>query len=628
MNELKSEEQLRSSAFTRRALLLAGGKSLLLGALAARMYYLQVVESDKYRLLSDDNRINLRLLEPPRGRILDRFGLPLAVNEHNYRVLLVPEQVNDVDDTLARLGQIIELSESDLERVRRQVGRRRGFVPITVRENLTWTQVSQVEVNAPDLPGLSIDVGQTRSYPYSAMMSHIVGYVGAVSERELTGESLLELPGFRIGKTGVEHRHEEDLRGKAGNRHLEVNAVGRVMKELERQEGEPGKDVVLTVDADLQTFAHQRMVGERSAAAVVMDVHGGEILALVSVPSFDPMPFNVGLSSAQWQALINDHETPLSNKAISGTYAPGSTFKMVTALAALEEGIGGGHSVFCPGHMVLGNHRFHCWKRYGHGKMDMRQAIEQSCDVYFYDLAKRLGIDKMADMARRLGLGEPAGIDLPGERAGVMPTRAWKLANLGEPWQGGESLIAAIGQGFVLTTPLQLAAMTARIVNGGKAVVPHLTWGLADGQGIDRRLVPQAPDIGIDPAHLKIMQDAMDGVVNGKRGTARGSKIGVAGMEMGGKTGTSQVRRISKAERDAGVVKNEDLPWRRRDHALFVGFAPVEAPRYACAVVVEHGGGGSKAAAPIAKDLLLEVQRRDPAASDPMPLVARATRNT
>lgn len=625
MSERRNEEQGRYRKFGRRAVMLAGGKLLLLGALAGRLYYLQVVEAEKYKLLAEDNRINIRLLPPPRGRIVDRFGVPLADNRQNYRVLLVNEQISELDSTFDRLNQIVPLTEDDRERIRKEMGRKRNFVPVTVEENLSWEQVSRIEVNAPDLPGVSIDVGETRHYPFGETLSHIVGYVAAVSEKELTGDPLLELPGFRVGKNGVEKLHDEELRGTAGTSQIEVNAVGRMIKELSRTDGHAGREVVLTIDSGLQSYVHQRLANERSAAAVVLDANDGEVLSLVSVPSYDPKPFNLGLSRQQWYDLVNDPLSPLSNKAIAGLYAPGSTFKMMVALAALEAGIGADDRVYCPGHLTLGNHRFHCWKRGGHGWLDLHGAIQQSCDVWFYDTAKRTGIDRIAAMAKRFGLGHDVGIDLPGESAGTVPTRAWKLANIGTPWQGGETLVNAIGQGFVLTTPLQLAVMTARIASG-KAVVPHVTRGLRGGDAPDELMHLEPAELGVPEAHLEVVRNAMDAVVNSARGTARRSAIEEPGWAMAGKTGTSQVRRITKAEREAGVIKNEDLPWRRRDHGLFVAYAPVEKPRYACAVVIEHGGGGSSAAAPIAKDILLETQRRDPLADEPLRLIAQSDR--
>lgn len=618
----KNEDNERQRSFSRRALLLGGAQALLLTGLAGRMYYLQVIEADRYRTLAEDNRINLRLLPPPRGRILDRFGLPLATNRQNFRVVLVREHAGDVEGVLNALSQIIQLDEHDYKRVQREVSRKRSFVPVTVRENLTWDEVSRVEVNGPELPGVSIEMGQIRDYPFADSMAHVLGYVAAVAERDLTGDPLLELPGFRIGKSGIEQKHDLVLRGSAGTSQIEVNAYGRVIRELRREEGKPGDDLVLTVDGGLQTFTHQRLMAEQSASAVVMDVENGDVLALASVPSYDPNAFNVGLTVKQWNDLINDPLHPLSNKTTAGLYAPGSTFKMVSALAALRSGVDPDHRVFCPGFMTLGRSRFHCWKKHGHGWVDMHDAIKHSCDVYFYDTSRKVGIDNIAAMANVFGLGDQVGIDLHGEKGGVVPTRDWKLANIGEAWQGGETLIASIGQGFVLTTPLQLGTMTARIASGTK-VTPRLTRGvLAGGEPLEEVPAPPFPQLDVPLEHLRIVREGMDAVSNHPRGTAYGARIQEEGLELAGKTGTAQVRRITMAERAAGVTKNEQLPWRRRDHALFVAYAPVHKPRYACAVVVEHGGGGSAVAAPIARDILLETQRRDPSGRRSLPIIA------
>ncbi|MGO1118192.1 penicillin-binding protein 2 [Rhodovibrionaceae bacterium A322] len=621
MVQQRNEEQDRQKSFTRRAIVLGGAQLLLTGVLVARLQYLQISQSKKYKLLADDNRINIRLLAPPRGRIVDRFGVPVAVNRQNYQVQLVSENVGDLDEALSRLGGIISIDDDDRKRIKRDVKRKRSFTPVTVRDNLTWNQVGNIEVNKPYLPGIDIVEGLTRDYPYSSSMSHVLGYVASVSEKELTGDPVLELPGFRIGKSGIEKILDEDLRGKAGNSQIEVNAFGRTIQELSRNEGQSGNEVVLTLDAGLQLYTHQRLMGERSAAAVILDVATGGVLSLASVPSYDPTPFNVGLSRDQWHELITNPLTPLTNKAISGVYAPGSTFKMIVGLAAMKEGIGAGTTSYCPGFMELGNHRFHCWKRWGHGKVDLNQALTQSCDVYFYDLARKVGIDKIADMARRLGLGDQTGIDLPNEVSGTIPTKAWKQAVIGERWQMGESLIAAIGQGFVLATPVQLAVMMARIASG-QAVKPHLVRGQRGLEGDVLNVAAQPLDLGIPEEHLRVIRQAMDDVCNSPKGTAYNYRIEQEDWAMGGKTGTSQVRRITAAEREAGVIKNEDLPWRRRDHGLFVAFAPVDNPRYACAVVVQHGGG-SKSAVPIARDLMLEAQRRDPAKAEALPLAAR-----
>jgi len=601
----------RHKLISRRMFMLAAGNGVLISALAGRLYYLQVLESERYSTLADENRINLRLLAPPRGRIVDRLGRPLAVNRQDYRVFLIAEQANDVESTLRALGSLVEISDSERKRVLKELGRKRKFVPVTVRDGLNWEAVARIEVNAPDLPGISIDEGQSRYYPQGEVAAHLLGYVAAVSEAELTGDPLLELPDFRTGKAGIEKVHDLELRGTGGSSEVEVNSVGRVIRELGRTEGQPGSDITLTIDLDLQRLALDRLEGQ-SGAAVVLDVHTGDVLAMASTPGFDPNAFNRGLGTEEWRGLINNPRAPLTNKAVAGTYAPGSTFKIAVALAALEKGVITPDTHFsCFGHLKLGNAKFHCWKKWGHGSMDLREALGQSCDVYFYEVAKRTGIDQITAMAKRLGLGQTSGIDLPNERSGLLPDRDWKMAATGTPWQIGETLIAGIGQGYVLTTPLQLAVMTARVANGGHAVEPRLTRAiLKPGQQEAPHREP-VKNLGLVPAHVQVVREGMSRVVNGPRGTARRAAIKEPGMGMAGKTGTSQVRRITKAEREAGVFKNEDLPWERRDHALFVGYAPVDAPKYAVAVIVEHGGGGSKVAAPIARDILIAAQRLD-----------------
>jgi penicillin-binding protein 2 len=603
----------RYKTFSRRSIVLFGGKILLLSGLVGRMYYLQVVESEKYKTLADENRISLKLIAPKRGRILDRFGRPMAINQQNYRVMLVPENTKDIKFSLAQLGKIIPITDHDITRVKREIKRRRRFLPIILRENMDWNDVARIEVNAAELPGIVIDVGESRYYPDGNEVASVLGYVSGVSEKDLTGDPLLELPGFRIGKAGMEKVHDLALRGKSGTTQVEVNAFGRQIRELDRQEGQPGAETWLTIDMELQKFVAKRL-GDEAASAVVMDVHTGEVLTLVSTPSFDPNAFNRGLSRSEWKALASNPRTPLNNKAIAGQYAPGSTFKMVVALAALEKGIVTPNTKhFCSGELELGDSTFHCWKKHGHGAMDMVSAIMQSCDVYFYEIAKRTGIDRISAMAQRMGLGHVLDIELSGERKGLMPTRAWKKKAKRVSWQQGETLLAGIGQGFILATPLQLAVMTSRLVNGGKAVLPHLTRNVVpNAEEPGPPIILEFEEIGIHPPHLDLMRKAMAAVSNSPYGTAYRSRIKEPDLQYGGKTGTVQVRRISKAEREVGVKKNKDLEWRERDHALFVGYAPLETPRYAVSIVVEHGGGGSSTAAPIAKDILLEVQRRDP----------------
>lgn len=606
------EDSSRYKMFSRRAAILGGVKGILLSILAGRMYQLQVMESDRYKLLAEENRINMRLLPPPRGRILDRAGLPLAGNRENYRVVLIAERTHDVNKTLDALSELIPVGEAERRRILREIKRRRSFVPITVRENLNWGEVSKIEVNAPDLPGIVIDVGQSREYPYGSHAAHVLGYVAAVSEKDQTGDPLLELPGFRIGKSGIEKNYDLQLRGKAGNSQLEVNALGRVIRELSRQEGQPGDDVGLTIDLGLQNIAVEKLLDKKSAAAVVMDVNSGAVLAMASVPGYDPDAFNIGLTRSDWNSIVRDPYNPLTNKAISGNYSPGSTFKMMVALAALERrAISPETRVYCRGHVQLGNARFHCWKKHGHGWLDMNGAIEQSCDTYFYEISKRVGIDNIAEMSRRFGLGSVTGVDLPGEKAGLIPTAAWKKKAVGVAWQRGETLVAGIGQGFVLTTPLQLAVMTARLASG-KQVKPHLVRSIISGGVAKAVPVEEAPPLKVSDEAMRIVKNGMDAVMNAPRGTARRSRIKEPGWEMAGKTGTAQVKRISKHERETRVLKNKERPWKDRDHALFVAYAPIKKPRYAIAVIVEHGGGGSAVAAPVAHDIMMEALRRDP----------------
>jgi len=611
----------RHKLFSRRAAILIGGKAVLLSGLAARMYYLQVVEAERYRVLAEENRINLRLLAPPRGHIVDRFGVAMADNQQNYRVLLNAEDTPDIEETLDVLGRIIPISAGERRRILREARHNRRFVPTTIRENLDWKVVSKIEVNAPDLPGVNIDVGQSRHYPFGPQTAHVLGYVAAVSPKEVTGDPLLELPGFRIGKTGVEKVHDLQLRGSGGSSQVEVNAFGHVIRELSRQEGEAGEQVALTIDLELQKMVAKRF-GDKSGAAVVMDIHNGDILSLVSTPSFDPNAFNTGLSTKEWSKLTSDPKSPLTNKALSGQFSPGSTFKMIVLLAALEKGIiGPDQRINCSGEMKLGDATFHCWKRTGHGWMDAYNGIMQSCDVYFYEVARRTGVDRIAAMARRFGFGDVLGLDLPGEKPGLMPNRKWKKKALNAAWQQGETVLVGIGQGYVLSTPLQLAVMTARLSNGGNMVTPRLTRPqpasdlepIDSAAGSDQDHTPVSISLGILPVHLDLVRQAMEGVVNNPIGTAFKARIKTKGRRMAGKSGTVQVRRITKAEREVGVVKNKDLPWRERDHAMFVAYAPIYKPRYAVSVVVEHGGGGSSVAAPIARDILAEAQRRNSA---------------
>jgi penicillin-binding protein 2 len=606
---MKRETQ-RTGVFTRRALLLMGGQVTVLGLLGAKLYQVQVVEGARYATLAEENRISARLIAPPRGRILDRFSTVVAGNRLNWRALLIAEQTDDVNGTLDAMSRIVPIPDHERARIDREVHRHRRFIPIMVSEFLTWDQMASIEVNAPDLPGILVDVGTTRQYPLGEQLAHIVGYVAPPNEADVSEDTMLALPGIRVGRAGVEKYHDLDLRGRAGEVQLEVNAVGRVIRELDREEGSQGKDVVLSIDAGLQQAVLERL-GDESASAVVLDCRNGEVLAMATNPSFDPSLFNSGVSQAQWIEWTSNRRAPLINKATAGVYAPGSTFKMAVALAGLEShSITPNDRINCPGYLDLGDTRFHCWSKYGHGSLDLHGGLKNSCDVFFYEVARRTGIDRIADMAHRLGLGTELEIDLPGQRNGLIPTREWRIAQ-GHYWNIGDTIVSGIGQGYIQVTPLQLATYCARVATG-RAVQPHLTRTL--GTVLQPGAQPEDwPSLELPERMLHAARDGMWAVVNEPGGTAPLARLPAGMGQLAGKTGSAQVRRVSRELRESGRYDSSKLPWEFRPHALFVAFAPYDAPRYALSVVIEHGNAGAGAAAPIARDIMIDVLNRDPA---------------
>jgi len=601
-------ETKKTGVFTRRALLIAGAQVTALGALGAKLYQVQVLEGDRYATLAEENRISARLIAPPRGRVLDRFGEILGGNRLNWRALLVAEQTDDAGTTLDNFSRILPLADHERARIEREIHRHRRFIPIMVREFLTWDDMALIEVNAPDLPGMLVDVGTTRQYPLGEKMAHIVGYVAPPSEGETGDDPMLALPGIRIGRAGLEKFHDLRLRGSAGAIQLEVNAVGRVIRELDRHEGQQGQDVTTTIDAGLQNQVLDRL-GDESASAVVMDCRNGEVLAMATNPSFDPSVFNSGVSQAQWISWTHNRRTPLINKAAAGVYAPGSTFKMVVALAGLESrSISADTPINCPGYLDIGDTRFHCWSKYGHGTLNLHGGLKNSCDVYFYEVAHRTGIDRIAAMANRFGLGVDLPIELPGAKRGLVPTRAWRMGQ-GKAWNIGDTINCGIGQGYVQVTPLALATMAARIASG-RMVQPHLTRSIA-GSIQPGSKAEDWPSMGLQERGLQAVRSGMFAVVNEPGGTAPVARINLPGMQLAGKTGSSQVRRVSREQREHGF-KSDTLPWEFRPHALFVAYAPYDSPRYALSVVVEHGNAGAAAAAPVARDIMVDVLNRDP----------------
>ena len=616
MPSMSSQNQTDKNLVTRRTAILGACGLGVFGVLGARLYQLQVLQAENYRTLSDNNRFNFNMLLPERGEIRDRFGIPLARNRQNFRLVMIPERTAEIEKTLDRVSSISPISERQRERIQKDIRQNPKFVPILVKDNVDWETFSAVNMRLHALPGIVSEAGQGRAYPKNGVFSHVLGYIGRAGQRDIEADEdpLLKQPTFRIGKTGVEAAQEKTLRGSSGKLKVEVNARGRIVREWPDPEtrATPGKDVWLTLDAELQEFAAKQFAtedeGDDSGGVCLIDVITGELRTLLSMPTFDSNLFVSGLTQSDMDRMNNDPKRPQYNKAIAGGYPPASTFKMVVMLAALESGlIDPNKAVYCSGKMRLGNRNFHCWKRQGHGKMDMRDALKHSCDTYFYDISQVIGIDSIADVARRLGLGETYDISIGGSISGIVPTDEWKRDRLGTGWRMGDTLNASIGQGFVLATPLQLATMTARIANTLNAVIPNLVIG---------QTLPAFEPLDFDPAHLAYVRDAMWSVTSEQGGTAyRPNPFGTdgvfAGIEMAGKTGTGQVRGISSAERATGIRKNEKLPWKLRDHSIFVGFAPYDRPRFAIGTIVEHGGSGAKRAADISRAVLGEALRRD-----------------
>lgn len=582
---LKVTEASQAYSFSRRALLMGGAQGAVALALAGRMTWLAVFENERYRLLAEDNRVSLTLSPPRRGWIVDRNGQPLANNRTDFRVDLIPDRLEKREETLAELQRILALTPEDMARIGTDLKRAAGFQPVSVKENLGWEQFAAVSVRLPELPGVAPTRGFARNYPIGAAVGHLVGYVGTASAEQYRKEKdpLLVTPGFKLGKDGLEKTLESRLRGTPGAKRVEVTARGKLVRELATRADKPGQTIKLTIDAGLQEYTSRRL-GNESGSAIVFDCMTGHILAMASMPAYDPNAFSDGISRSEWRMLSEDDHIPLMNKSLQGLYPPGSTFKPATALAALTAGVDPQRVVYCNGGYTLGNRRFGCLGR--HGPMTMHTAIARSCNTYFYTVGREIGIDRIAAAARALGFGAEHALPLPSQRYGTIPDEAWKQRRYKQDWTQSDTLNAAIGQGYVLVSPFQLALSAARIASG-LTVAPSLLHAPAQGF---------AP-LPFPPEHLAIVRAGMDEVVNG-RGTAGASRLQIPGIRMGGKTGTAQVRRIMDRNRGQGGE------WKYRDHGLFICFAPVDNPRYAASVVIEHGMGGARAAAPVAKDLL------------------------
>ncbi|MDZ3831340.1 MAG: penicillin-binding protein 2 [Sphingopyxis sp.] len=586
-------EAWRGITFTRRTLLVGGGQMAVGAALAARMAYISVVDNDRYVLESESNRVNLTLVPPRRGWIVDRNGKALANNRVSLRIDIIPDRLHNKELVLGQLKTLLRLDGDAMERINRDLKQASGFQPVAVSEDLSEADYASVLVRLPDLPGIAPQRGFARNYPTGAAVGHLIGYVGVpnAEEYQKAKDPLYITPGFKIGKDGLEKYFEPMLKGKPGAKRVEVTARGKVVRELSTQPDVQGKTVHLTIDADLQEYAARRM-GRESGAAVVIDCLNGDILAFVSMPSFDPNSFSDGISSNEYAWLRADDHQPLINKATRGLYPPGSTLKPMAAIAAVEHGVDPSERHTCIGGYRLGNRFFRCLGT--HGSIDMQTAIAKSCNSYFYWLADRLGYDAIAPTARMLGLGEEYKLAGSNQRYGTIPDSAWKMRKFDQKWTASDSLNSVIGQGYVLANPLQLAVMAARIASG-RSLYPRL---------INRQF--ENKPLPLRPESLAIARLGMDTVVNGA-GTAVRSRLPLDGITMGGKTGTAQVRGLASGSR------GQSGAWKYRDHGLFVCFAPVENPRYAASVVIEHGMGGSRAAAPVAKDIFTFLYDREKA---------------
>jgi penicillin-binding protein 2 len=631
-------QKILEKTLSRRFVFLSVLKTIVVGAISWRLFDLQMVENQKYEKLSDDNQFDYHIIPPERGRILDRKMRLLAGNMDGFSLVLNWNKKLNVDTIINKILLVVNINQKDLRSFYSTLKASKNDYPqeILITKNLSQKDVSKLAVRNFEFPEISFSMTKKRVYPQGIIAGHITGYTGVFSKLDKINGKIISVPGLDVGKRGLEKFFDTELRGKFGRKRNEVTSRGHIIDSQIYEPTNSGKDIQISLDMSLQAFAIERLergnynltsinnkiikeqikkkktvsyiadkfvytnkykkiVNAQSGSIIVMDIENGELLCCVSSPGFNPNIFSNGLNNNEWDKLKNNLRAPLLNRSMSGVYPPGSTIKMAVALAGLESGIIDYKTkFFCKGVKEFGTSNFHCWAKNGHGNLNLMQAIEQSCDVYFYELGLKVGIDKIAIMMKKLGLGQYFNIEIDDKAKGVVPNIEWKLNRDGVNWTLGETLNASIGQGYILTTPLQLVTMVSRIANSKFAVNPSLI--------IDKNK-KKFKDLNINLEHLKFIKKAMEEVILGNKGTAKKYKIGSKKIEMAGKTGTVQVVRISEAEREKGLIKNEDRPWKKRDHALFVGYAPVTKPKYAISVVVEHGGSGSSVAAPIARDV-------------------------
>ncbi len=603
----QSDNVIKLNSINRRMFILGVAKVIILGGIVSRLFFLQVKENKKYLTLSDKNRIREWKLPPVRGNFEDFFGNTIAGNFEAYQLHLIPEQVENFRYTINRVKNILELSDRQFQRILKKQKEIKPWETLIVADNLNWESFSKINNNLYDLNGVKPIISISRNYPFKENYTHILGYVSQANETDILSSEMIKekfVQGLKVGKTGLEKTFEDDLIGSNSIERYEVNAYGRRISQLDFQEGNKGKTIKLTVDTEIQKLANE-LLTERSGSICVMDIFTGHIIAMHSSPSFDPNAFVFGISQDEWQLIRNNPMKPLINKSLSGNYSPGSTIKPIVALSALEnEIVSPKFTVNCKGHknpLELYGQTYHCWKKEGHGYVNMREAMKQSCDTYFYEISRRLGVDKLSETAKNFGLGKKVFGELfDNEKNGLIPNTTWKKNALGKNWLLGETVITGIGQGYIQTTPIQLCLMTAQIANGGHKIYPKLVLDKNYNEDDKFNLLIKNRD------NIKFIQDAIFSSTNEIRGTSYRSRIDDPKYQFAGKTGTAQVKRITEKDRELDLKTNE-IPYEERDHALYVAFGPYKNPRYATSILVEHGGSGGSVAAPLAKKLFKKI---------------------
>ena len=587
-----SDQKKQVSLFNRRTFILFLLKLSLFSAVGWRLYNIQILDSSKYKTMSKKNQIDLEIIFPVRGKIFDRNRVLIAKNEKVYDVYLIPENTKSINNTLNALSQFIDIDFAKRRKIIELSTQVKKFEKIKIFENISWSVLEKIETNKYNLQGIFIAEDYLRVYPYKDNFSHLLGYISKPNQQELALPFISKMPNLDIGKEGLEKSFNPLLVGKAGQREIEVNSNGRIIREISKVDSIRGKEISLSIDLRIQQYAINLLKSHRAGSINVINIKNGEILCMASTPTYDPNKIIQKPNKEYWESILANTLSPLTNRSIQGLYSPGSTFKMIVAIAALKHGIINTETTHsCTGKIGFGNRLYHCWKTNGHGKMNVTDAIKQSCDVFFYEISKKLGIDKIAEVAKDFGLGQSYDISMPNQKTGIVPNKKWKKEKIGESWYAGETLISAIGQGFVLTNPFQLVVMTSIIASDGKMIEPTIIKGNGVNFKTNEKYFKE----------IKIIKKAMFKVVNENKGTAFKSRLD--DIKFAGKTGTSQVRRISLSERESDDFREKEQEWKNRDHALFVGYIPYDDPKYSISVIIEHGGSGASTAAPIAKQI-------------------------